>query len=237
MNLEALQLGQEKKIGHGHIRAKKARETKSSPETKPGVVELHEAAHVFVAFATGEANPEGASSIPDGPSDGRTFLSKFSPTALAAGEALGDRGGAFGDRMIALFNGVDWNAAVARARSVIAGNMHIIRALASALAKWRELGGGDLREVYDEARNGSEMIVVYTDDKGVVREESARSKPGTQEVKIPAIVFAVLMEAAEEETNKSEKKAKKSRKRKSENQKPDIVTEADFMLSESGVRH
>ena len=210
--------------------ATKTRETRSSNE-KPSLVAIHEAAHVFVALATGFADPKSANIIPKGPVEGTTWLSNFSAVVAAAGEAIGDHAGAGGDRQIAAWEGANWKRAVSEARSVIAGNMHVIYALASALQKWKELGSGDLRDVYSEAKNGVEVVIVFTDSDGTTETETTRARPGTHEVKVPAWLFVALMEAADEEAKDLKKEGVVVGgfpKRNTRGIKVDVVTEKDL---------
>lgn len=228
---ELLTLG--KKIsGMGGRRAfaRRTRETRSS-DAKPSLVALHEAAHVFVAIATGTADPKSANIIPHGQIEGTTWLSNFSAVVAAAGEAIGDHAGAGGDRQIAANEGANWKRAVEGAKAAISGNMHVIYALASALQEWKNLGGGDLRGVYDEAKNGAEVLLTFTDETGGTQTETTRTKPGTHEVKVPAWLFAALMTAAEEETKDLKKKGVlfgRFPKRNTRGIKVDVVTEKDL---------
>lgn len=210
--------------------ARRTRETRSS-DAKPSLVALHEAAHVFVAIATGTADPKSANIIPHGQIEGTTWLSNFSAVVAAAGEAIGDHAGAGGDRAIAASEGANWKKAVEGAKAAISGNMHVIYALASALQEWKNLGGGDLRGVYDEAKNGAEVLLTFTDEVGNTQTETTRTKPGTHEVKVPAWLFVALMTAAEEETKDLKKKGVlvgSFPKRNTSGVKVDIVTEKDL---------
>ncbi|MBY0539434.1 hypothetical protein K2P56_03320 [Patescibacteria group bacterium] len=210
--------------------ARRTRETRSSNE-KPSLVALHEAAHVFVALATGTADPKSANIIPHGMVEGTTWLSNFSAVVAAAGEAIGDHAGAGGDRQIAANEGVNWKRAVEGAKAAISGNMHVIYALASALQKWKELGSGDLRDVYSEAKNGAEVMITFTDETGDTQTETTRTKPGTHEVKVPAWLFVALMEAAGEEAEDLKKEGVTVGgfpKRNTRGVKVDVVTEKDL---------
>lgn len=210
--------------------ARKTRMTRGS-DAKPSLVAIHEAAHVFVAIATGTADPKSANIVPHGPVEGTTWLSNFSAVVAAAGEAIGDHAGAGGDRQIAANEGANWKRAVSEARSVISGNMYIIYALASALQEWKELGGGDLRSVYDEAKNGAEVLITFTDETGNTQTETARTKPGTHEVKVPAWLFVALMEAASEEAKDLKNEGVfvgAFPKRNTSGVKVDVVTEKDL---------
>jgi hypothetical protein len=216
---------------------RRTRETRSS-NAKPSLVAIHEAAHVFVAIATGTADPKSANIIPHGQIEGTTWLSNFSAVVAAAGEAIGDHAGAGGDRMIAAAQGANWKRAVEGAKSAISGNMHVIYALASALQEWKELGGGDLRGVYDEAKNGAEVLLTFTDEIGNTQTEKARTSPGTHEVKVPAWLFAALLAAAEKEIKDLKRNGVTVgafQKRNTSGVKVDVVTEKDLSELQRGV--
>lgn len=226
-------LGLHKVLQGAHGRtatATKTRETRSSNE-KPSLVAIHEAAHVFVALATGTADPKSANIIPHGMVEGTTWLSNFSAVVAAAGEAIGDHAGAGGDRQIAAWHKADWKQAVESAKATISGNMHVIYALAGALEKWKELGSGDLRGVYDEAKNGAKVVIVFTDSDGTTETETTRTRPGTHEVKVPTWLFVALMEAASEEAESLKKEGVVVGgfpKRNTRGVKVDVVTEKDL---------
>ncbi len=214
--------------GGARIDATQTRETKSAHES-PSLVALHEAAHVFVAFMCG-AGVHNANIEPDGPIQGTTWLKKFSAIALAAGAALGDHAGAGGDREIARVNKVDWKTAVSEARALIAGNMHVIRAIASALQKWKSLGDEDLQGVFDEAKNGAEITLAFTDSDGDTHTETTRTSPGTKEVKIPAWMLAALLQAGSDELDELKEKGVHvlPARRQRTGVKVDVMTEKDL---------
>ena len=193
--LGRLKLGGAKTAGENRGSVAKKKETKSST-TAPGLTSLHEAAHVGVALLSGTATPTFASRVANGPILGFATFDRTSAVALGAGAALGDHEHAFGDMMIAMGNGINWEAAVEGARGWLSGNMHIIRALASALEEHGTLNGTDLREVFDEKVHGAEYVVSLTGSDGREIEETVRADAGAKEISVPQWMLAVLMEAA-----------------------------------------
>lgn len=221
----------------GSVTAEKVRITKSSPETTPGRVAMHEAAHIVVALLCG-VGVKAANIVPNGPIEGTTHIDRMHKAALGAGGALEDpsgRGPASGDRMIAFAHGIDWGEAVSEARAVINGNMNLIRAIASALEKNSELGRSDIENVFDEAANGTEVILTFTDLNGSTETTTTRASPGTRKISIPNDLLLKMYDDGLRALEKTKKEKITALLERKKSLKIDPFTDRNFVGDQSRV--